>query len=52
MKKKLKAELWDKMQYLFRDFNDRVIHFELRYQYDIDEEVLKTVIDHAFCQVP
>lgn len=52
MKKKLKAELWDKMQYLFRDFNDRVIHFELRYQYDINEDVLKTVIDHAFCQVP
>ena len=30
-KKKLKAELWDKMHYLFRDYNDRMVHLELEY---------------------
>lgn len=41
---KLKAELWDKMHYLFRDFNDRMVHVELEYDYLIDIESLKTVI--------
>lgn len=44
MEKKLNAELWDKMHYLFRDFNDRMVHVELRYDYEIDPEALKTVL--------
>lgn len=44
MKKKLNAELWDKMHYLFRDFNDRMVHVELHYDFEIDIEVLKTVL--------
>ena len=44
MERKLKAELWDKMHYLFRDFNDRMVHVELRYDFEIDIETLKTVI--------
>lgn len=44
MERKLKAELWDKMHYLFRDFNDRMVHVELRYDFKIDIEALKTVI--------
>lgn len=44
MERKLKAELWDKMHYLFRDFNDRMVHAELRYDFEIDIEALKTVL--------
>ena len=44
MKQKLKAELWDKMHYLFRDFNDRMVHVALYYDFCIDIEKLKTVL--------
>ncbi len=44
MVKKLNAELWDKMHYLFRDFNDRMVHVELHYNFEIDIEALKTVL--------
>lgn len=44
MVKRLNAELWDKMHYLFRDFNDRMVHVELHYDFEIDLEILKTVI--------
>lgn len=44
MERKLNAELWDKMHYLFRDFNDRMVHLELHYDYEIDVEALKTVL--------
>ena len=36
MERRLNAELWDKMHYLFRDFNDRMVHVELKYDYEID----------------
>lgn len=44
MERKLNAELWDKMHYLFRDFNDRMVHVELHYDFPIDIEILKTVL--------
>ncbi len=44
MKKRLNAELWDKMHYLFRDFNDRMVHLELHYDYEINIDALKTVL--------
>lgn len=44
MERKLNAELWDKMHYLFRDFNDRMVHVELHYDFLIDIDVLKTVL--------
>ncbi|MDE6723108.1 MAG: hypothetical protein K2J55_02815, partial [Eubacterium sp.] len=44
MERKLNAELWDKMHYLFRDFNDRMVHVELRYDFEINIEALKTVL--------
>lgn len=52
MEKKLKAELWDKMHYLFRDFNDRMVHVELRYDYEINIEALKTVLICFFEKAP
>ena len=36
MPNKLSAELWDKMHYLFRDFNDRMVHVELNYDFVLD----------------
>ncbi len=44
MERKLNAELWDKMHYLFRDFNDRMVHVELRYVFEINIDALKTVL--------
>lgn len=52
MERKLNAELWDKMHYLFRDFNDRMVHVELNYDFVLDVEALKTVIICAFEKVP
>lgn len=51
-KRKLKAELWDKMHYLFRDFNDRMVHVELHYDFEIDIDVLKTVLICFFEKAP
>ncbi|MDE6125250.1 MAG: hypothetical protein K2G22_08520, partial [Eubacterium sp.] len=52
MARKLNAELWDKMHYLFRDFNDRMVHVELRYDFEIDIEALKTVLICFFEKAP
>lgn len=52
MARKLNAELWDKMHYLFRDFNDRMVHVELRYDFAIDIEALKTVLVCFFEKAP
>ena len=52
MKRKLKAELWDKMHYLFRDFNDRMVHVALYYDFCIDIEKLKTVLICFFEKAP
>lgn len=52
MKNKLQAELWDKMHYLFRDFNDRMVHVELHYDFEIDLDALKTVLICFFERAP
>lgn len=52
MERKLNAELWDKMHYLFRDFNDRMVHVELRYDFEINIEALKTVLICFFEKAP
>ena len=52
MTRRLNAELWDKMHYLFRDFNDRMVHVELSYDFVPDIEALKTVIICAFEKAP
>lgn len=52
MEKYLKAELWDKMHYLFRDFNDRMVHTALWYDFEIDLDVLKTVLICFFEKAP
>ena len=52
MERKLNAELWDKMHYLFRDFNDRMVHVELHYDFEINVEALKTVLVCFFEKAP
>ncbi len=52
MERKLSAELWDKMHYLFRDFNDRMVHVELHYDFEINIEALKTVLICFFEKAP
>ena len=52
MERKLNAELWDKMHYLFRDYNDRMVHVELHYDFEIDVEALKTVLICFFEKAP
>lgn len=52
MKQRLNAELWDKMHYLFRDFNDRMVHVELIYDFVPDIEALRTVFICALEKAP
>ena len=52
MERKLNAELWDKMHYLFRDYNDRMVHVELHYDFRIDIDALKTVLTCFFEKAP
>lgn len=52
MERRLNAELWDKMHYLFRDYNDRMVHVQLDYDFEIDIEALKTVIICFFEKAP
>lgn len=52
MERKLNAELWDKMHYLFRDYNDRMVHVQLEYDFLIDVEALKTVLICFFEKAP
>ncbi len=44
MPKILKAEIWDKMQYLFRDFYDRMVHCVQYYDAPIDVDAMKNVL--------
>ncbi len=52
MVRKLNAELWDKMHYLFRDYNDRMVHVELHYDFRINVDALKTVLTCFFEKAP
>lgn len=41
---KLKAELWDKVQYIFRNYYDRMIHAALVYDGEVDLNILRQSI--------
>lgn len=43
-KHKMKAEMWDRMQFLFRNYYDRMVHLKLRYDGKIDIELLKSAV--------
>ncbi|MDE7373350.1 MAG: hypothetical protein K2N18_04725 [Clostridia bacterium] len=40
----IKAEMWDRMQFLFRSFYDRMVHLKLYYDGKIDEDILKSTV--------
>lgn len=44
MKKVFKAEMWDKMQYLFRNYYDRMMHCVLQFDGKIDENIFKRAL--------
>ncbi len=52
MGKTLKAELWDKMQYLFRNYYDRMVHCVHYYDGRLDVKILKQVLVWTVEKVP
>ncbi|MEG2450455.1 MAG: condensation domain-containing protein [Clostridia bacterium] len=52
MKKLLHAEMWDKMQYLFRNYYDRMMHCTLFYDGIIDKENFKKALKFQIDNVP
>lgn len=46
MAKKFKAEMWDKMQYLFRNYYDRMMHIALYYDGKVNEEAMQKSIQY------
>lgn len=40
----MKAEMWDRMQFLFRSFYDRMVHLKLYYDGKIDIDILKSAV--------
>lgn len=49
---KLKAELWDKVQYIFRNYYDRMIHAGIVYDGEIDMDVLRKSIYRVVTHYP
>lgn len=52
MANKIQAEMWDKLHYLFRGFNDRTIHVEIDYDFELDTDVLKKFVSNLYERVP
>jgi len=52
MKKIVKAEMWDRMQFLFRNFYDRMIHVKLQYKGSFDLDRLKSAIVYMIEKAP
>lgn len=48
----MEAELWDRMHYLFRDYNDRMIHAQLHYDRKIDPHGLRAALERLFRDAP
>lgn len=44
MARKIKAELWDKMQFMFRNYYDRMVHAYTVYDGILDKDIIKTVL--------
>ncbi len=49
---KLKAELWDKVQYIFRNYYDRMIHSAVVYDGEIDLDILRKSIFRVVTHFP
>lgn len=51
-KRYIKAEMWDKMQFLFRSYYDRMIHFKLYYDGKICEERMNNAVEYMLERIP
>lgn len=49
---KIKAEMWDKMQYLFRNYYDRMVHAVLYYEGSVDASLVKKVLIYTLEKAP
>lgn len=52
MAQKITAEMWDKLHYLFRSYNDRVIHVELHYDFELEVEPIKKFVSNLYEAAP
>ena len=52
MERVFKAEMWDKMQYLFRNYYDRMMHCVLFYPAPLDEDALRRALEFQISHVP
>jgi NRPS condensation-like uncharacterized protein len=53
MKKNIiKAEMWDRMQFLFRNFYDRMVHLKLYYDGKLDAALLKSAVVYMVERAP
>ena len=52
MSNRLKAEVWDKMQFLFRNFYDRTMHAAMVYDGKIDIEKMSDTLTYMVNNVP
>lgn len=50
--KRLKAEMWDRMQFLFRNYYDRMVHLKMTYEGKLDIACLKQVIIYMVERAP
>ncbi len=48
----LKAEMWDRMQFLFRNYYDRMVHAKLVYDGSFDLDVLKNALVYMVEKAP
>lgn len=48
----IKAEMWDRMQFLFRNYYDRMVHVKLVYKGTFDEDVLKNTVVYMVERAP
>ncbi len=48
----IKAEMWDRMQFLFRNYYDRMVHIKLVYKGEFDIVALKSAIVYMVENVP
>ena len=48
----IKAEMWDRMQFLFRNYYDRMVHAKLTYEGSFDMNILKNVVLYMIEKAP
>lgn len=48
----IKAEMWDRMQFLFRNYYDRMVHAKLTYEGSFDMAVLKNAVVYMVEKAP